>query len=219
MENPLANVFAFVHTLHEIPFIVSTPSTSSDPAPVADESRLPALSWSKWFAEEVHAHDSSLKAYLRGSFPSVRDIDDVVQESYLRIWKARTGQPIQCARGFLFRVARNVALNLLSRERASPIDVVKDLGSLPVVDDRPTAAVNTCAREELLLLAQAIDALPARCREIVILRRIKNLPQKEIAARLGIAEETVEVQVARGVKRCGEYLRRRGVQFDHEARR
>lgn len=198
---------------------MSTPSSTSESSPVSGEPRLPALGWSKWFAEEVHAHDSSLKAYLRGSFPSVRDVDDVVQESYLRIWKARTRQPIQCARGFLFRVARNVALNLLSRERVSPIDGVKDLGALPVVDDKPTAAASTCAREELLLLAQAIDALPGRCREIVILRRIQNLPQKEIAARLGIAVETVEVQVARGIKRCGEYLRRRGVNFDHEARR
>jgi RNA polymerase sigma factor (sigma-70 family) len=56
--------------------------------------------------------------------------------------------------------------------------------------------------------------LPARCREIVILRRIKNLPQKEIAARLGIAEATVEVQLVRGIKRCGDYLRRHGVGFN-----
>jgi len=171
---------------------------------------------SQWFTEEVHAHDSSLKAYLRGSFPAVRDVEDVVQESYLRIWKARAAQPIQCARAFLFRVARNVALNLLSRERVSPIDPVMDLAALPVVEESPNAAAAACVREELLLLAQAIDSLPARCREIVILRRIKHVSQKEIAARLGIAEETVEVQVVRGVKRCGDYLRRHGVRFDHE---
>lgn len=189
---------------------VSTPTTS-EPAPGANQTR--------WFTEEVHAHDSSLKAYLRGSFPAVRDVDDVVQESYLRIWKARDRQPIQCVRAFLFRIARNVALNLLNRERVSPIDAVKDLTALPVVEDGPNAAASACAREELLLLAQAIDSLPARCREIVILRRIKNVSQKEIAARLGITEETVEVQVVRGVKRCGDYLRRHGVRFDHEARR
>lgn len=173
---------------------------------------------SRWFAEEVQSHDSSLRAYLRGTFPTVRDVDDVVQESYLRIWRARTGQPIRCGRGFLFRVARNVALNLLNRRRHSPIVAVKDLRCLDVVEDGPNAATTACAREELLLLARAIDSLPARCREIVILRRLKNVPQKEIAARLGIAEDTVEVQVARGVKRCGAYLRRHGVRFDHETR-
>lgn len=185
-------------------------STTSEPSPLADQTR--------WFTENVHPHDSSLKSYLRGSFPAIRDVDDVVQESYLRIWMARAEQPIHCARAFLFRVARNVALNLLNRERVSRIDCVEDLTALAVVEDGLNAAATACAREELLLLAQAIDSLPARCREIVILRRIKSVPQREIAARLGIAEATVEAQVVRGVKRCGDYLRRQGVRFDYEPR-
>src|SRR5438876_12279709 len=60
---------------------------------------------SRWFAAEVHAHERSLRAYLRGAFPSVRDVDDVVQESYVRVWKARLAHPIQSARSFLFQVA------------------------------------------------------------------------------------------------------------------
>lgn len=171
----------------------------------------------RWFVENVHPHDSSLRAYLVSSFPSVRDVDDVVQESYLRIWKARPRRPIECARAFLFRIARNVAINLLQRQRNSPIDAVRDLSVLAVEERARNAAAEACINEELVLLAQAIDSLPSRCREIVILRRIKNLPQKEIAAQLGIAEETVEVQVARGVKRCAEFLRRRGIRFDHGA--
>lgn len=189
---------------------MSNPITSEQD-PIADQTR--------WFREEVHAHDASLKAYLRGSFPRVHDVDDVVQESYLRIWKARSRQPIRCVRGFLFRVARNVALNILNRERVSPIDGHQDWTTLRVAEDRPNAAANACTREELLLLAQAIDSLPARIREVVILRRIKNIPQKDIAAHLGISEKSVEIQVVRGAKRCFEYLRRHGVRFDHEVRR
>ena len=181
---------------------MSSPS-ASESTPVADESR--------WFTEEVHAHDSQLKAYLRGAFPSVRDVEDVAQESYLRIWRVRGKQPIQSAKAFLFKVARNVALNLVQRQRVSPIDVVADLAALPVVDDRPTAADAACTREEIVLLADGIEALPARCREIFILRRIKAVPQKEIAARLGISEQTVQAQVQRGVKHCEDFLRRHGV--------
>jgi RNA polymerase sigma factor (sigma-70 family) len=206
---PLATAIRIRHTVLRFS-VVSIPNPSESPS-VADPARLPALSMSKWFTDEVHPHDSSLRAYLRGSFPAVRDVDDVVQESYLKIWNARPRRPIACARAFLFRIARNVALNLLHRERISPIDAVKDFAALPVVQDQRSAATEACVQEELLLLARAIDSLPSRCREIVILRRIKNIPQKEIAARLGIAEETVEVQVARGVKRCGEFLRRQGV--------
>lgn len=202
----LAKPKVFPQTVRSPPVSIPT----SEPELVADRNR--------WFTQDVHAHDSSLKAYLRGSFPTVRDLEDVVQESYLRIWKARAEQPILCARALLFRIARNLALNLLDRERASPVVAVKDLDSLTQVGDELTGAAAAARREELLLLAQAIDSLPARCREIVILRRIKNVPQKEIAARLGIAEATVEIQVVRGVKRCAHYLRRRGVRFDHETR-
>jgi RNA polymerase sigma-70 factor (ECF subfamily) len=139
----------------------------------------------------------------------VRDLDDVVQESYLRILRARPEGRIASGRAFLFRVARNLALNLLRRNRVSPVEAVPDLARLPVADVGPNAADFACNQESLRLLAEAIDALPPRCREIVILRRIRNLPQREIAAQLGISVETVEQQVARGVRRCADYMLRR----------
>jgi DNA-directed RNA polymerase specialized sigma24 family protein len=48
-------------------------------------------------------------------------------------------------------------------------------------------------------LVAAFSQLPDRCREVVWMRRIENLPQKQIAARLGIAESTVEKHLVRGV--------------------
>lgn len=168
---------------------------------------------SRWFAEEVHPHDRHLKSYLRGAFPTVRDVDDVVQESYLRLWKARIAHPIECARGFLFRVARNLAINSLKHTRASPILAVPDLSALQISEDAPGVFESVCTQEEIRLLAEAIASLPSRCREIVILRRVKNVPQKEIAAMLGVSESTVESQVYRGVERCADYLHRRGIHF------
>jgi RNA polymerase sigma factor (sigma-70 family) len=171
----------------------------------------PEVERSRWFVEEVHAHDSSLRSYLRGAFPAVRDVDDVVQESYLRVWRARPAEPIRSARAFLFRVARHLALDWLRHEKASPVDGVTDLAALSVVDHRLGVAETAGQREETALLLAAIDALPPRCREIVILRKLRGLPQKEIATQLGLSEQTVQVQVARGVRKCEDYLRRRGV--------
>ena len=51
-------------------------------------------------------HDDHLKAYLRTSFPTVRDVDDIVQESYLRIWRRQSIQPVRTAKAFLFTIAR-----------------------------------------------------------------------------------------------------------------
>jgi RNA polymerase sigma-70 factor (ECF subfamily) len=104
-----------------------------------------------------------------------------------------------------------VVLDLIRHQRSSPIEPVTDLAELRVLDSRPDAADATCSREEILLLADAIDSLPARCREIFILRKIKQVPQKEIASILGISVQTVQVQVLRGMKRCEKFLARRGL--------
>lgn len=141
----------------------------------------------------------------------MRDVDDVVQESYVRLWKARASQPIRSARAFLFQVARRVALDILRHGRASPIDTGRDLAELSVITHDPTAAEAAALMERKRILIDAVVALPGRYREIVILRKLEDVPQKEVAARLGISERTVENLLGRGVRRCEEYLRRRGV--------
>jgi len=59
-------------------------------------------------------------------------------------------------------------------------------------------------------LIQAIQALPDRCRQIVTLRKIYGLSQKEVAERLAISEHTVEAQGSIGVRKCIEFFRRNG---------
>lgn len=164
----------------------------------------------RWFTEEVHPHERSLRAYLREAFPVVRDVDDVVQESFLRTWRTRGTQPIRSARAFLFQVARRVALDLVRRDRCAPFKPVTDLTSLPVLESAPDGAEAAGVQEKLHLVADAIEALPARCREVVILRKLQGVPQKEVAARLGLSEKTVEAQLSRGIARLEDYLRRRG---------
>jgi len=181
--------------------------------PTRDDIDFPAASppASRWFVEEVHAHDASLKAYLRSSYPALRDLDDVVQESYLRIWKARMAQPIRFTKSYLFQIARNLSLDLTRRHQSSPIVDVEDSVVMSVRDAAPAADERACLRDELRLLARAIDALPARCREIMILRQLEGVPQKEIAVRLELSVLTVQVQVVRGLRRIDAYLRRHGV--------
>ena len=183
---------------------MSPPNTAPVQAPAAEQTR--------WFTEEVHPHDSALRSYLNGSFPTVReDVDDVVQESYLRIWKARAVQPIQSAKAFLFRIARNVALDLVRHNQASPIDNVRHLEGLSVLEDRPDAAEAADRHERVRLLAEAIADLPSRCREVFIRHKIKGFSRKEVGAQLGLSDRTVGVQSERAVKRCADYMRRRGV--------
>ncbi len=55
-------------------------------------------------------------------------------------------------------------------------------------------------------MTDAFDRLPERCREVVWLRRVEELSQKEVAARMGIGEKTVEKQLAKGVRLIAEYF-------------
>lgn len=182
-----------------------TPAERSVETPPSEQQR--------WFTEEVQPHETALRSYVRNAFPGIRDVDDVVQESYLRIWRSRATEPILCARAFLFTVARNVALKCVGRQRRSPEIVVGDLAALGIVAEGHNAAEATARNETILLLIEALATLPPRCREITFLRKLKGVPQKEIAARCGVAEKTVEEQVARGVRRCEDYLRKRGVTY------
>jgi RNA polymerase sigma factor (sigma-70 family) len=181
---------------------------SSPPDATAE---LPASDHARWFADEVQPHGSSLRAYLQGAFPAVRDTEDVVQESFLRLWKLRAAQPIRSAKAFLFTVARNIALDSVRRMRGSPISAVPDLAALPVIEEDTDVPKAVSTSEEITLLVQALEALPARCREIIILRKFQGLSQKEVAARLRISELTVQEQVYRGVRRLEKILTRRGV--------
>jgi RNA polymerase sigma-70 factor (ECF subfamily) len=188
------------------------------PLPKVDDPRWSTSNLSRWFAEEVHPHENSLRAYLRGSFPAVRDVDDVVQESFLRAWRARAGQPVRSAKAFLFRIARNLALDLVRRDHASPVQRVRDLEAIAVLDHDCSPVQAAVVQEKLMMLADAIEALPPRCREVLILRKLQNLPQRAVAEQLGLTEKTVEAQLARGIARCEAYLRRRGVRgwYDHD---
>ena len=182
---------------------MSPPPNAAAETPTADHAR--------WFADEVQPHGTSLKAYLRGAFPAVRDTEDVVQESFLRLWKMRAVQPIRSAKAFLFTVARNIALDSGRRVRSSPIFAVPDLAALPVVDEETDTSRTASTNEEVLLLAEALQKLPPRCREIIVLRKFQNLSQKDVAARLGISEVTVQEQVYRGLRRLEKILIKRGV--------
>jgi RNA polymerase sigma factor (sigma-70 family) len=167
----------------------------------------------------VQPHGSALKEYIRHAFPSLPDVEDVVQESYLRLWRQRAVEPIRSARAFLFSVAQRIAIDGLRRRRRSPVESVATLTALNVADETPAAPDRLDDDEKIALLIAAIDALPARCREVVILRKLKLLSQRETAAQLGISEKGVENQLARGLERCRAHLRRHGAEhlFRHGA--
>lgn len=171
----------------------------------------PKSDTARWFTEEVQPHESSLRSYLHRVFPSLPDIDDLVQESYARLIRARKAGRVSYAKAFLFTTARNAALDFFRRRTVMAIDGVADFDALSVVDDRPDAAAALNKQQELALLADAVKVLPERCRQALTLRMLYGMSHKEIAAELGISDQTVKAQLAKGTRRCAEYLAARGL--------
>jgi RNA polymerase sigma factor (sigma-70 family) len=159
----------------------------------------------------VHAHDGQLRAYLRGAYPAVRDLDDVVQESYLRMWKAKLVHPIASTKSFLFQVARNLAIDVLRRKQSAPRESLVAFEDLSVMDDGADVVAALSRQEKIDLLIAALAILPDRTREIVFLRKFQQRPQKDVAAHFRVSERTVETELAKGMKRCAHYLRKHGV--------
>lgn len=165
----------------------------------------------RWFAEEVQPHESSLRAYLRSVFPSLPDIDDLVQESYARLLRAKEAGRISYAKAFLFTTARNAALDFFRRRRVVSIENVGDLTDLTVLEDKPDAGETVSKQQELELLGQAVQTLPDRCRQVLMLRLMHGYSHKEIAAELRISEHTVKAQLAKGMRRCATFFEERGL--------
>lgn len=166
----------------------------------------------RWFVDEVMPHTDALRAWLRGRFPALGDVDDVVQESLARLLRAGGSGPVASPKAFLFVTARNLALNHLRHQRIERPPGLAEVALEGVVDDGEGVPEQVAHAEEFTHLIQAIQSLPDRCRQVVTLRKIYGLSQKEVAARLGISEHTVEAQGTIGLRKCIEYFRRHGYQ-------
>lgn len=167
---------------------------------------------SGWFARELQPHEPALRSYLRTRFPSLADPSDIVQETYTRLLRVHAAEGgIRCPRALMFTTARNIALDILRHQRVLPMQPVTESLELPVLDDEATAPEIIDQRYEFEVLADAVRSLPERCRQVIMLRYVHNLPYKEIAAQLGISPETVKVHMAKGIRRCTEYFTERGL--------
>ncbi|MET0755772.1 MAG: sigma-70 family RNA polymerase sigma factor [Pseudoxanthomonas sp.] len=153
-----------------------------------------------WFASEILVHEQALSYFLRRCWPHRDELHDLRQEVYVRVYEAAGKALPSTPKAFLFATARHLMADRLRRSRVVSIEAVGDLESLNVLIEEVTPERWSSGRQTLKRLAEAFDRLPDRCREVVWLRRVEELPQKEVAMRLGISEKTVEKHVAKGVR-------------------
>ena len=159
-----------------------------------------------WFIREVLPLEAILMHFLRHNWRGAGDIEDLRQEVYVRVCEAAQKQLPEQAKPFVLMTARNLLIDRVRREQVVPIEAVADLEALGLAMDAPGPERVAIARDELRQVQAALEKLPPRCREAVILGKIEGLTGREIAHRMGIAEGTVSEHLANGIAILADLL-------------
>ena len=123
------------------------------------------------------------------------EAEDVTQESLLRLWKAAPGWDATRAKitTWLYRVTSNLCIDCLRKSNRNSGDEVPE-----VADETPGIDLKLQATARAQALQHALQTLPDRQRQAMILRHIKDLSNPEISDIMEISVEAVESLVSRG---------------------
>ncbi len=168
-------------------------------------SRRPLSAVSAAFLEN-HAF---LERFLARFFSDRRDIEDVAQEAYLRAYIAEQQKEIEQPKAYLFRIAKNLALTQLTRKSEKITDYLEECGASVVIESGAAADSEVEAEESLGLYCEALAALPEKCRQVFLLRKVHGLAHKEIAERMSLSVSSVEKYLLRGILDCKAFVQER----------
>ena len=155
-----------------------------------------------------------LRKFL-GRFLSERqDIEDVVQETYLRAYNAErartcTDKTIEYPKAFLFQIAKNIALTELSRKSRRITDYIEDVELSLVMENGPTTEQELEAREHINIICEAVTTMPERRQRAYLMRKVHGASHQEIADALGISISAVEKHLLKAMLTCRHYIQER----------
>lgn len=149
------------------------------------------------FEQLVRTYQDALYRFLWHFLRSEELAKDVLQDLFVTLWQRRKNWQVEVSlSAYLYRSAKNAALNALRRQNTNRRHVVPLDGKHERIPARK--------RESDPALRQAIerciDALPAGCRTAFCLSRFEQFKYREIAATLDISVKTVENHLARALK-------------------
>lgn len=171
---------------------------------MADERR-------KRLLDQILSHRVALQKFLRRFTAGAEDIEDLVQEAYVRVCAMPPAQAVDSPRALLFRIARNLAVDRARQKATRATDDVADFEPLHVSSEEAEPDEQVDLRRRYESFCAAVDSLPPLCRRVFVLRKVYQLSHAEIAQMLGLSHSTIEKHVAKGLLRCRDRLRSLGL--------
>lgn len=133
------------------------------------------------------------------------DVEDIVQETYIRLCRVVLVQEIRHPRSYIYQMARNLALDSIKKaDNALTTPWQEDAHYAATAGNSVVDKIDNDASFDRF--CDSLQRLPSRARRVFVLKKVYGYSQREIAAELGISESTVEKHVALGSRRCAEYM-------------
>ena len=157
-------------------------------------------------ASLFHQYREELTRRLVSMVKSHETAADLVQDTYMRLLRLGDAHVVEQPRALLHRIAANLAIDHLRREKNS-VQAFDDMDAATAVPSQaPSPERELLAKQRLRLCLQAIEQLPPRSREAFVLCRVYGYSYQEIAVRMGISESGVEKLLMRALDQTCEAL-------------
>jgi len=133
-----------------------------------------------------------------------QDVDDILQETFIRVLNSDTKQKIKSPKGYLFVVSRNLVLKKLTQQ-SKEIDTEID-DALLENDVDNTVEKELYQKLKFERFIEVLNSLPEKNSRAILLRKLYCLSHKEIAKKMNISVSSVEKNIAQGLKLCKKSL-------------
>jgi RNA polymerase sigma-70 factor (ECF subfamily) len=153
----------------------------------------------------MHAYGPGLRRYFRRRVND-GDVDDLVQDVFLRLQAAQFGTPVENVEGYLFATARNVLISRYRKQaRSSAVLQAAWADGVEEADQLSPERI-AIGQEEYRRVVAAIVNLPPRARQAFELHRFEHLTYQAIAQRMGITKDSVKELMHRALVRIAEEM-------------
>jgi RNA polymerase sigma factor (sigma-70 family) len=134
------------------------------------------------------------------------DIEDIVQETFIKSYEAELQHEITFERTYMFKTARNLALNHVSRASEKHNQSLDDIETLPPSLTSQSLEKQIESKQRFLDFYRATDRLSPEVKRVFLMKKVYGMSQKDIAQHCVLSESTVEKHVAKGLLQCSQYL-------------
>ncbi|HEY0941441.1 MAG TPA: sigma-70 family RNA polymerase sigma factor [Steroidobacter sp.] len=160
------------------------------------------------FARLVYdRHDGELRRYLRRRLRSAADLDDTIQEIYVRIARYPDPGAILNTQAFVMTAAANLLRDRFAAAARHPLDRGSPIEDVEFPCARPSPERQLESQQTLALVIDALKDLAPKSRDALILHRFRDLTYPEIAKLMGLSTSMVQKHINRALVHLTQKLK------------